>query len=132
MNREEDRCSYKMHSLTQDRTGRQTALGYDALNEGPAGSGGGNCLVAEGRVTGQYVDKKSISANGNMQGYGIIIAQSQCKADLVAQPRGSPEKGMRAARWVERFWTQNQSGHPSCNPSKVLFTFSEMAAKLLW
>ena len=48
---EEDRCTYKMHSLTQDRSGRQTALGYDALNEGPEGSGGGNCLDEGGNWT---------------------------------------------------------------------------------
>ena len=50
----EGRCSYKMHSLTQDRTGRQTALGYDALNEGPAGSGGE--IVWSKEVTGHWTE----------------------------------------------------------------------------
>ena len=57
----EDRCSYKMHSLTQDRTGRQTALGYDALNEGPAGSGGE--IVWSKEVTGEKVPWQIISGN---------------------------------------------------------------------
>ena len=61
-----------MHSLTQDRSGRQTALGYDALNEGPAGSGGGNCLVEGiGYQTGQYVGK-SLSQQTERE-YGIVI-----------------------------------------------------------
>ena len=57
----EGRCSYKMHSLTQDRTGRQTALGYDALNEGPAGSGGE--IVWSKEVTGPKVLWHKISGN---------------------------------------------------------------------
>ena len=65
----EGRCSYKMHSLTQDRTGRQTALGYDALNEGPAGSGGE--IVWSKEVTGPKVLWHKISGNVTVHVFSV-------------------------------------------------------------